>query len=87
MAFKPEIDDTRSSLSYKLKKSLLLHTRQVLTTDPLVNDDPDLLPIDEVVHRSDVLIVCTPHQTYKTLDTRGKSVFDVWNFIEQRDAG
>ncbi len=85
MAFKPEIDDTRSSLSYKLKKSLLLHTKQVLTTDPLVNNDPDLLPVDEVVNRSDVLIVCTPHQIYKTLDTRGKSVFDVWNFIERHD--
>ena len=87
MAFKPEIDDTRSSLSYKLKKSLLLHTKQVLTTDPLVENDPDLLPIDEVVDRSDVLIVCTPHQIYRTLDTRGKSVFDVWNFVEQRNGG
>jgi UDP-glucose 6-dehydrogenase len=44
MAFKPEVDDIRASLSYKLKKSLLLHCKSVLTTDPLVKNDSDLLP-------------------------------------------
>ena len=30
MAFKPEIDDTRSSLSYKIKKTLLMSSKRVL---------------------------------------------------------
>ena len=34
MAFKAEIDDTRSSLSYKLKAHVKMWAREVLTTDP-----------------------------------------------------
>lgn len=84
MAFKPEVDDIRSSLSYKLKKGLLLHCRQVLTTDPLVKTDPDLIPVEDVVARSDLLVLCTPHKTYKNLNFKGKPVFDVWNFAQAR---
>ena len=66
MAFKAEIDDTRSSLSYKFKNILAGSAREVLTTDPFVTSDPDLLPLDEVVDRSDVLILCTPHLSFKS---------------------
>jgi UDP-N-acetyl-D-mannosaminuronic acid dehydrogenase len=82
MAFKPEIDDIRSSLSYKLKHGLLHHAKRVITTDPLVKNDADLQPLDKLVAESDVMVLCTPHRIYKNLDTRGKPVFDVWNFIE-----
>jgi UDP-N-acetyl-D-mannosaminuronic acid dehydrogenase len=84
MAFKAESDDTRSSLSYKLKKLLRFQARQVLTTDPLVNDDPDLLPVEEVVAKSDLLILCVPHAAYRDLDFRGKPVLDVWNTERKR---
>ena len=39
MAFKPESDDTRASLSYKFKKVLSGQARAVLTTDPFVATD------------------------------------------------
>jgi UDP-N-acetyl-D-mannosaminuronic acid dehydrogenase len=80
MAFKPEVDDVRSSLSYKLKNSLALHAKEVLTTDPLVRSDPDLLPLSEVIHRSDILVLCTPHKVYKRVNFNGKPLIDVWNF-------
>src|SRR5439155_3340174 len=57
MSFKPESDDTRASLSYKLKKLLRFHAREVLTTDPFVKDDPALVPLSTVIERSDVLIL------------------------------
>ena len=79
MAFKSDSDDIRSSLSYKLKKLLGFHARQVLTTDPFVNQDPELIPLDEVISRSDLLIVCVPHSAYRGLDLRGKPVLDIWN--------
>ena len=82
MAFKAEIDDTRASLSYKLKNELMSHAREVLTTDPYVTTDPTLLPLDEVIARSDVLIVCTPHRSYKAADLKGKPVVDVWGLLE-----
>src|SRR6185312_6691186 len=80
MAFKANIDDPRSSLSYKLKKLLALQARQVLTTDPYVQNDPDILPIDEVIAKSDVLVLCAPHKVYVSLDLQGKYTVDIWNF-------
>jgi UDP-N-acetyl-D-mannosaminuronic acid dehydrogenase len=82
MAFKANSDDTRSSLSYKLKKLLAYKAKAVLTTDPLVETDPELLPLDEVIERSDLLILGAPHRDYKDLDLRGKPVFDIWNFFK-----
>jgi UDP-N-acetyl-D-mannosaminuronic acid dehydrogenase len=81
MAFKAESDDARASLSYKLKNALAGHARCVLTTDPLVTTDPNLLPLDEVIERSDILIVCTPHRCYKDADLKGKPVVDVWGLL------
>ncbi|TAK92960.1 MAG: nucleotide sugar dehydrogenase [Verrucomicrobia bacterium] len=82
MAFKADSDDGRSSLSYKLKKLLTLHAKEVLTTDPFVTTDKALLPLNEVVRRSDVLILCTPHSAYAKADLRGKPVYDMWNFFK-----
>ena len=80
MAFKAENDDRRSSLSYKMKRLLSFHAGTVLTTDPYVTGDPELLPLEEVVRRSDILVLCAPHSDYRNLDTAGKTVVDVWNF-------
>jgi UDP-N-acetyl-D-mannosaminuronic acid dehydrogenase len=82
MAFKSEVDDVRASLSYKFKKVLNGFAHEVLTTDPFVTVDPELLPLDEVIARSDILILCTPHNCYKTLDLKGKPVVDVWGLLE-----
>ena len=82
MAFKSEIDDVRASLSYKFKKVLNGFAREVLTTDPFVTIDPELLPLDEVIARSDILILCTPHISYKSADLKGKPVVDVWGLLE-----
>jgi UDP-N-acetyl-D-mannosaminuronic acid dehydrogenase len=83
MAFKSESDDVRASLSYKLKKLLRFEARDVLTTDPFVREDPDLLPLETVLARSDVLILCVPHNAYRGL-TITKPVVDVWNFYKKQ---
>jgi UDP-N-acetyl-D-mannosaminuronic acid dehydrogenase len=82
MAFKAESDDIRASLSYKFKKALSGQTRAVLTTDPLVTTDPELRPLDDVIARSDLLILCAPHAAYRQTDFKGKPVFDVWGHLE-----
>jgi UDP-N-acetyl-D-mannosaminuronic acid dehydrogenase len=81
MAFKAEIDDTRASLSYKFKKALASLCDTVLTTDPFVTTDPDLLALDEVIARGDLFILCAPHSAYRDLDFAGKPVVDVWGFL------
>jgi len=79
MAFKADVDDKRESLSYKLKKILLFEARQVLCSDVHVRD-PDLVSTDELLRRSDVIILGTPHREYRDLQIPpGKLFVDVWN--------
>jgi len=78
MSFKGESDDIRSSLSYKLKRILRFKARDVLCTDPYVTVDPDLLPLDDVMARADLLVIGAPHQVYADIDVR-VPVVDIWN--------
>jgi UDP-N-acetyl-D-mannosaminuronic acid dehydrogenase len=78
MAFKSESDDTRSSLSYKLKRILRFRAREVLTTDPYVTSDSTLLPLEDVVSRADLLIIGAPHRAYAEL-AGDIPVIDIWN--------
>jgi UDP-N-acetyl-D-mannosaminuronic acid dehydrogenase len=82
MAFKGGSDDIRSSLSYKLKRILAFKAGAVLTTDPYVTVDADLLPLDEVIARADLLVIAAPHPEYRDLAT-GKPVADIWNILGQ----
>lgn len=84
MAFKADIDDPRSSLSYKLKKLLAMKAGTVLTTDPYVKDDPEIVPLDEVLAKSHILILCAPHAVYKKLEFNGAIVIDIWNFWQEQ---
>lgn len=78
MAFKPGSDDIRSSLSYKLKRILRFRCAGVLTHDPYVTADPDLVALDEVLAGSDLLVIATPHPEYRDLDT-DRPVVDLTN--------
>jgi UDP-N-acetyl-D-mannosaminuronic acid dehydrogenase len=80
MAFKGESDDIRSSLSYKLKRILEFKADKVLCADPYVTVDPNLLPQEEVIARSDLLVIATPHPEYRRLET-DKPVADIWNVL------
>src|SRR5438552_721606 len=57
--------------------------RAVLPTDPYVQGDNDLLPLEQVVPRSDLLILCTTRSAYRDADLRGKPLIDKWNIIKQ----
>ena len=81
MAFKANIDDIRSSLSYKLKKILMLYAKKVITTDPYVKNDPEIQSLNVTLKKSDILILATPHSVYKNINTK-KPLIDIWNFIK-----
>ena len=79
MAFKPNSDDPRASLSYKLRKVLSLECRHVLCTDPYVAD-PDFVPLATVLEQADLLVVGTPHDDYRGLSFR-QPVIDITGTI------
>jgi UDP-N-acetyl-D-mannosaminuronic acid dehydrogenase len=82
MAFKAESDDIRSSLSYKLRKLLAWKGAKVLCTDPYVADDR-LVPLEQVLADSDLLVLGAPHRAYRGLEVGGRDVVDVWGVTGQ----
>jgi len=80
MAFKADSDDSRDSLSYKLKKLLQVEAREVLCADPYVKD-LSLIPAEQAVRRSDIVVLGAPHSVYRDLRIPAeKIVVDVWGF-------
>ncbi len=80
MAFKAESDDIRASLSFKLRKLLEWAGARVLCTDPYV-EDARLSPLDEVLERSEILVIGAPHRAYRSLDLIEREVVDIWNCL------
>jgi UDP-N-acetyl-D-mannosaminuronic acid dehydrogenase len=77
MAFKGESDDTRSSLSYKLRRILRFKAADVLCSDPYVTTDPKLVSHEEVLAKADVLFIGAPHAIYREMQCR-QPVVDIW---------
>jgi UDP-N-acetyl-D-mannosaminuronic acid dehydrogenase len=77
MAFKGESDDSRASLSYKLRKLAQFKGARVLCTDPYILDE-SFEPLDKVLRDSDVIVVGAPHRAYRGLPLDGHEVVDIW---------
>jgi UDP-N-acetyl-D-mannosaminuronic acid dehydrogenase len=83
MSFKAESDDIRSSLSYRVKKTLQLMGIRVICADPLVRDDKTLVPVNQLMESADIVIICTPHEIFKGLVFEGKYVLDIWSLVSE----
>jgi UDP-N-acetyl-D-mannosaminuronic acid dehydrogenase len=74
LAFKPDNDDIRESLSFKIKKLLEMKMAEVLITDEFV---PNTMPIEDFVKKSDGVILGVPHTAYRKLKIK-KPYVDCW---------
>ena len=50
----------------------------MLTTDPYVQNDAELVSEDRVLEESDLLIISAPHLRYGDL-VSDKPIIDIWN--------
>lgn len=80
MAFKAESDDTRASLSYKLRKLLSWAGADVRCTDPYVVDER-LVPLEQALEGAEIVVLGVPHTAYRGLEVGGKDVVDVWGAL------
>jgi UDP-N-acetyl-D-mannosaminuronic acid dehydrogenase len=78
MAFKGDSDDTRSSLSYKLKHVLDFRCKKIICADENVHDDQSLLPESQLIQESDLIFIGAPHKRYRSLKI-DKPTIDIWN--------
>ena len=77
MAFKRGSDDVRGAPSAKVRDLLRAAGADVLCTDPFVSD-PANVPLADVLGRSDILVVATPHDEYQELDVAPARLVDVF---------
>ena len=81
MAFKEGIDDKRDSLSYKLNALLKLEAKKTYCSDVYI-DEPGFVSAEDLVKKSDIIIVATPHKEYAKLKIgKDKTVVDIWNLF------
>ena len=84
MTFKREVDDTRDSLAFKLRKLLAFRGVRVLASDAFATD-PSFVSLEQLVAESDIIVLGAPHEAYRDLDLPAeKEVVDVWGFFGGR---
>lgn len=88
LSFKAEIDDTRESLSFKVKKALEQSRAKVFLHDPYVPGYQS--DLDETLKGADLIFLATNHNFYKKLDiakikklvSKNCVICDVWNIFK-----
>ena len=88
LAFKAEIDDTRESLSFKVKKALERERAKVFLHDPYVQGYQN--DLDETLRGADIIFLATNHSFYKKMDiakvkklvSKNCVICDVWNVFK-----
>ncbi|MBI2821334.1 MAG: nucleotide sugar dehydrogenase [Acidobacteria bacterium] len=80
MAFKAESDDKRDSLSYKLLRLLKMEAKTVYCSDEYIRED-GFITAEQLLDRSDLIIIGAPHKRYAELPWGHKQVFDIWGIV------
>jgi UDP-N-acetyl-D-mannosaminuronic acid dehydrogenase len=92
VAFKADIDDTRESLSFKIRKALLREQAKVILHDPYVSSYVNQ-EVEKNVYKTieevDVIIIATNHSEYYHLDIaklkklakKNCLISDIWNVL------
>jgi len=84
LTFKAETDDLRDSLSVKLVKYLKSKKIKTLYSDEYYKDK-NSVDKKNLIKKSDIIILSTPHKAYKKLKIgRNKVLVDIWGLIEKK---
>lgn len=85
MAFKADNDDTRESLSFKLKKLLEFRGIEVLCSDEHA-EGVGWFSRERLIDLSQAVVIGVPHAAYRGLDLGEKVVVDLWGVTRRSDA-
>lgn len=86
MTFKANSDDTRNSLSFKMRRQLAFKGYEIVTVDPHTTGTESI----EAIRGADAVILMTPHREFSDLNAILKQVdnpncwfVDIWGFWAQ----
>lgn len=78
LTFKGDCDDIRDSLALKLLKYLQKKKMKILFSDEFC-EFKGIIKKEEVVKKSDIIIISSPHSVYKKLKiSKNKKIIDIW---------
>lgn len=85
LSFKKDIDDTRNSLAFKLKKILLAEGAEVRLHDPLIPSEP----LEDVLRGADLVFLAMNHDAFRVITPAflrervhaDAVVCDIWNLM------
>ena len=80
LTFKANSDDVRNSLAIKLKELLIELCHEVTSYDPFLDNNSEKL--DGVIKYSDLIIIGTPHDSFKNL-VFDCPVIDMWGSVKK----
>jgi UDP-N-acetyl-D-mannosaminuronic acid dehydrogenase len=76
MTFKGDVDDFRSSLSFRLKHLLEKEVLEIYCSDAILQKDY-FVSLEFLIENSDIIIISTPHKSYGNILTK-KPLIDLW---------
>lgn len=83
LTFKPDIDDIRDSLSFKLIKLLNFNGFKYYLSDEFYLH-ADNISKENLLKKSDIIVLAVPHTAYKNLKIpKSKTIIDIWGFFEK----
>ena len=83
LAFKPEIDDARDSLSIKLIKLIKRNNLKVIFSDEYIKH-PEGIKKEKLIKKAHIIIIATPHKAYSKIKfPKNKKIIDTWGMLEK----
>jgi UDP-N-acetyl-D-mannosaminuronic acid dehydrogenase len=80
MAFKPNNDDIRDSLAYKLKKKLEHEGCKILCSDIYIKDK-SFVSTKKIIEKCSIIFIGCPHDDYKKIKFKNNTkIVDCWGF-------
>ena len=88
LSYKADIEDTRESPAFEIIKILKEKNADVLVFDPYVQKDSSADSFDEILNKSDYIILVTNHNEFKNMENKLKEnnikiVIDGRNFLDK----
>jgi len=83
LTFKPDIDDIRDSLSFKLIKLFNFNGFRYFVSDEFFKHK-DNISKEKLIKKSDIVILAVPHSNYnKCKIPKSKKIIDIWGFFDK----
>ena len=79
LTFKQDIDDIRESPAIFITDKLLEEGHNILICEPNLKEDKnyEIIDVENVIEKSDILLFLVPHTTFKNLDLKNKTIIDL----------